>query len=270
LTFTIGIGSIVEGFEDAPLSYQRALAATTQRFRLGPGRVVGEAARPSERAYRFPDDQAERLVRAVRAGEPREAISHLDEILDATRAHRWEDFLLSTHLLIHRLETLSIGNETRTGALPAVRHVRSRLGHFETIEEARRCFREVVRELCEAANSGSNRKREELARSIRQLIDKDLTDPNLGTKWLADRLSISTGYARSVFRDLMGISISDYINDSRLDRCKVRLGDGDVQVKELYREVGFGSYNYFFALFRRHTGMTPLQYKRRHGAETNS
>lgn len=270
LGFTIGIGTTVESLEDAPLSYRSALAATTQRFQLGPGRVIASVVESSQTGYRFPDDQTERLVRAVRAGEERQALRHLTGILDATREHRYEDFLLATHILIHRLETASVGTDSRNGSLPAVLHVRSRLGHFETIEEAARCFREVVRELCEAANAGSHRKREELARSIRELIDTHLTDPNLGSKWLADRLSISASYARSVFRDLMGISISDYVNECRLDRCKARLGNGEVQVKELYREVGFGSYNYFFTLFRRHTGMTPLQYKRRRGAQRDS
>lgn len=272
LAFTIGVGRLVDSFEDAPLSYRTALAATAQRFRMGPGNVIDESliAEFGGVPYHLPDDQAERLVRAIRAGDEADSRTILDSILEDLRNYSYEDFLLATHILIHRIESASTRNEDRDTSLPAVLHVRSRVGHFETIEEARQCFRKAVRELCEASHSGSGRKREELARTIRRLIDAHLTDPNLGSKWLADKLSISASYARSVFRDLMGDSISDYINEARLDLCKARLGDGDVQVKDLYREVGFGSYNYFFTLFRRHTGTTPLQYQRRRSAHSLS
>lgn len=264
-TFSIGLGILVTSLEEAPDSYRSARDAAGERFRLGSACVVsaGEATATPPAPYRFPDDLGERLVRSIRTADDALAIQLLDTIFAGIKGYGYEDFLLSCHILLHRLQGCAEeGRPPGDRPVAGLARIRAGLAHFETIATAREWFADAVRELCEFRAMSAGRKREELVEAARRLIQEGLTDPNLGSKWLSDRLAVSTNYLRSVFRDVMGLSVSDYINEARIELCKTRLAEDAVQVKELYAELGFGSYNYFFTLFRKHTGLTPIQFKR--------
>ncbi|MFP4378268.1 MAG: AraC family transcriptional regulator [Spirochaetales bacterium] len=266
LTFSIGVGLEVTGLADIAFSYRSAVAAARRRFRHGPGAIYTATERESnaEASYLFPDAAADRLVRAVRAAERSQAVELLDGMLEEVKHHEYEDFLLLAHLLLHKLSrtTADAYSETcdPTGSLA---QIRARLVHFESVSEASGFFHAAIVDLCDSHVCSTGQKKQELAQGALDAIHANLTDPNLSSTWIADRLTVSTNYLRAVFREINGVSVSDYTNARRIELCKERLERADVQVKELYGELGFGSYNYFFSLFRKHTGMTPLQYRRR-------
>ena len=54
----------------------------------------------------------------------------------------------------------------------------------------------------------------------------------------------------------------DYINDYRLNKVIRLLETGDAQITEICLECGFNNMGDFQRLFKRKTGITPLQYRK--------
>ncbi|HEY4186226.1 MAG TPA: AraC family transcriptional regulator [Polyangia bacterium] len=92
-------------------------------------------------------------------------------------------------------------------------------------------------------------------------------DPALAGKELAASLNVQLSYLSSVFRILVGMSVTDYRNQLRFARFQALLGRGGENVKSAARQAGFGSYAQFHRVFRAHARTSPREYLRRTRAE---
>jgi AraC-like DNA-binding protein len=97
---------------------------------------------------------------------------------------------------------------------------------------------------------------------------ENLTDPELSVKSIAARLRLNPDYIGRRFREVMGVSIGEYILKKRIQLARGRLEESNDSVKEITRQCGFGSMRHFIRQFKGAAGMTPtearLHYQARH------
>lgn len=77
---------------------------------------------------------------------------------------------------------------------------------------------------------------------------------------LAGIAHLSASHFTRVFREDMGKSPMEYVQDLRLERTKKLLLAGDKSMTEIALECGFGSPSYLSACFHREYKMTPSEY----------
>ncbi len=66
----------------------------------------------------------------------------------------------------------------------------------------------------------------------------------------------------SFFKEGTGQSFVDYLNRFRVDKAKGFLATTNRTISEIGLETGFCTQSYFGVVFRRITGVTPLNYRR--------
>ena len=76
---------------------------------------------------------------------------------------------------------------------------------------------------------------------------------------------ISKYYLCRLFKEKIGITIMEYVLQTRITAAKELLRDGRVSVTEVATTAGFSSPSYFSRVFKEHTGLSPLSYRKRHG-----
>jgi len=64
------------------------------------------------------------------------------------------------------------------------------------------------------------------------------------------------------FKEYYGITVTEFIARSRLDRAKTLLADTGLSVDEIVQACGFSGKNSFYRLFKEALGMTPGDYRR--------
>jgi len=71
------------------------------------------------------------------------------------------------------------------------------------------------------------------------------------------------GYSnfRKVFKEYTGFSPARYIQEVRLSKVKEALTNTTLPIKQIAFDSGYENEDYFFTMFRRLTGMTPLRYR---------
>ena len=79
---------------------------------------------------------------------------------------------------------------------------------------------------------------------------------------LASQVNMNEQYFCRFFKRSIGKTPIDYINDYRLNKVIRLLETGDAQITEIYLECGFNNMGNFQRLFKRKTGITPLQYRK--------
>ena len=93
------------------------------------------------------------------------------------------------------------------------------------------------------------------------LMSRRLGDPGLTARELADGLHISASYLGRLFREELGDSPLQTLLRRRLDWAKLQLRHSALSVKEIAFAAGFRDQLYFSRLFRRKTGMSPLEFR---------
>ena len=79
---------------------------------------------------------------------------------------------------------------------------------------------------------------------------------------IADVAGFSESHFMRYFKETMGTSFVAYLKDYRLTMAARLLQSSDSSVLSISGEVGFESLSYFNRAFKKHYGMTPLQYRK--------
>lgn len=81
---------------------------------------------------------------------------------------------------------------------------------------------------------------------------------------LAGELNLSESYLSRLFKKEMGIPISDYINDLKIEKTCNMLQFSEYSVSEIAEYFSFASESYFIKLFQKKMGETPNKYRKSH------
>ena len=79
---------------------------------------------------------------------------------------------------------------------------------------------------------------------------------------VADAIGLSRSYLCSQFKAETGIGISDYIQTEKIHTARQLLELSDYTLSEISEYLSFSSQSYFQTVFKKVTGMTPLQYRK--------
>jgi AraC family transcriptional regulator len=92
-------------------------------------------------------------------------------------------------------------------------------------------------------------------------------DVDLNT--IAAQASLSPYYFTRQFTAMIGMPPYRYLITLRIQRAAQLLRESDLTVTQILHRVGFHSPSHFTTTFRRHMGLSPTAYRRRHDYERN-
>ena len=81
---------------------------------------------------------------------------------------------------------------------------------------------------------------------------------------LADEVKLSPNYLSTVFKKETGMSVSEYINEQKIETAKNMLEYSDYSPSEISEILAFPSQSYFTERFGKATGTTPLKWRNNH------
>ena len=102
---------------------------------------------------------------------------------------------------------------------------------------------------------------QDFLRKLNGLIEKNFDNSAYTVEDLARNLTISRVQLYRKVKAILGISVSDHINNMRLDKSKMLLKKSELNISEIAYAVGFSSPNYFSTSFKNKFGVTPKEYK---------
>lgn len=99
-----------------------------------------------------------------------------------------------------------------------------------------------------------------------RLMEEDCIylEPDLTLVKLANHMEISTNYLSQVINSQFRHNFNDFVNHYRIQKAKDIISNVDnrsMSALDIAFEVGFGSSSAFYLAFKKHTKMTPTEYK---------
>lgn len=101
----------------------------------------------------------------------------------------------------------------------------------------------------------------EFLNKINLILEKNIDDSSFSVEELAGKLSISRVQLYRKVKAVLGIGVSDYINNFRLEKAKELLITSTMNISEIAYSCGFASPNYFSTAFKTKYEMTPKDFR---------
>ncbi|MBQ7363244.1 MAG: helix-turn-helix domain-containing protein [Clostridia bacterium] len=131
-----------------------------------------------------------------------------------------------------------------------------------TQQECISLIRDMFRRYCRLVNKHSGAGLSPIVQKTVAIIDADLSR-ELSLSMLAEAANVSPGYLSSIFKRDMGKTVTEYITEKRIRHAEHLLETTHLQIQTVALYSGIMDVQYFSKLFKKHSGLTPREYRDR-------
>ena len=111
------------------------------------------------------------------------------------------------------------------------------------------------------SNKGNDGENNYVYAIIREMLYAVEHNESVSAATLAEKFFVSRSKLSEDFRSITGLSVKQMIDVLKLERIKNLLGN-DISNREIIEKFDFSSESYFVQFFKKHTGLTPGDYRR--------
>lgn len=102
---------------------------------------------------------------------------------------------------------------------------------------------------------------------INDIINNEL-DEKVDLQYVADKLHLSTKQTARIIKKHYNCSLSELVLQKKLSVACMLLTNTELKISEIIKVINIETNNYFFKLFKKTFGVSPLQYRKTHQLST--
>lgn len=277
-------GRPVSDPEDIHLSYEDAAALLARRFFCPPElsavgfealrKIQRNTALPTENAAVFLaqsnlSDYAGRLCDCLSSYNRRMIVDILQELERALEQSsddipRIRLFLIDLFLQIK--EKMTHHYPTRTLPFSSNSEVIAFIHNSSYLYEILRFFSEQFEAVMGALG---NTAKDTILYDVLFYIDHHFRE-NIKLEAIAPLFGYNSAYLGKIFTKNVGETFNSYVDHRRIERSRELLLENNLKVYEIAEQVGYKNVDYFHKKFRKYVGMSPAEFRKRHGLSPDS
>ncbi|GFZ90582.1 hypothetical protein GCM10008018_41160 [Paenibacillus marchantiophytorum] len=263
-TVTLGISELFHHVLDMPVYYRQAVETSHRRFLEGNNLVLLYQDAPMEEAnshYEFMDEAAAKLIKAIKLGDRELASTVIAEEIQAMRGSDLASGAAQALCQGLIMAVLKLAKEISREEQDRDSDEMLQAFVFETVEEFERIFLRYCIRFADEMGRKKESRNFELRDKIVDYVAQHYADVTLNSNQIADTFAVSPSYLSRYFKNQTGTTLSDYVEEIRMNQAKELLQARSMSVKEIVERVGYLDQSHFIRKFKKREGITPQQYK---------
>ncbi|MEK4510559.1 MULTISPECIES: response regulator [Paenibacillus] len=267
---TVGIGSTGQGIPSIRQSYIDAVIALRNKISMNHKDVVDfrDITSRSANVGFYPSEMNEKLLIHLRLHDEEEIKNNLDEILLYIQTKQLSSDYI--HMIMAGLVSLCLTyiyemDKRVDQLLPEGFSPFKEIFNKPSLEAGFTWITDLYLNVARQSKGMKRSKAVKLLNSAREYIDTHYSDNQLKVEDVAKHLYIQSRYLLKVFKQELGISVSDYIFELRMQTAKELLLSGkNLRLTDIAEMVGYSDPGHFSKSFKRNTGLSPSEYEVMH------
>ncbi|MBT2725820.1 response regulator [Bacillus sp. ISL-75] len=98
---------------------------------------------------------------------------------------------------------------------------------------------------------------------VKNYINHHLGEQRLTRDEIANYVYLNPDYLTRLFKKQTGLSISDYLQQKRIEYAKNLLIETNLPVSEVALSAGYSNFSYFSTIFKKSTQLNPMEYRKK-------
>ncbi|WP_154665763.1 helix-turn-helix domain-containing protein [Paenibacillus pinihumi] len=270
LKVNIGLGRAFDRIEDIPRSYDQAVSALLFDLSLN--------ARPSFYKYKdslrdeninyyYPIELELRLIHAVTNGESEEVSDMLSTVYRENAENKVLSYQAAQQLLaalqgtILRIvsKTTELSPVVTDGIAGAMEEMMTgKIDLLHGMNQIQERFLAMTRSIHERKFIAGKM----VITQMKEWIKHNFHEPDLTLHQLSEAVDLPEKMVPLIFKEHVGVNISDYIEDTRINFAKSMLIRSEATIEDIALQSGYNSAHSFRRAFKRNTGSSPSEFQK--------
>ncbi|MDD4368998.1 MAG: AraC family transcriptional regulator [Oscillospiraceae bacterium] len=264
LTFTVFIATYGNRITDLGKQYRQVTELALHKRYYPYGSLIEAADHPYQPAesYIYPLQLEHQLTEAILLGKAERAQALYKQLI-------WDlaKFPAAIYDMAVARITVTINNcatqLSKNLALPSLAlPLQPALNQADQVEAALEPVNRFFSQLAQATEQRKQNHQEDLLQQIKTLIELNYQDPDFMVEQIARQLDKTLPYISRFYSQSCGQSIKETITEKRIAKARELLKQARLPVQDVAQQVGFANPNYFYKIFKRMNGVTPVEYRR--------
>lgn len=268
-SLTIAYGNISASLPSLAQSYREALEALEHKFILGSGQNISyESIKGRVREYSgFINNKDHDIIYSLDFTDKDTIRKDVTELMDNIKAAGRDSYLYS-QMIISNIYMAAIKALREFGG--SVEEVFDQpieefkqLAAKPTVEMVKDELLVTLFRIADYINERKFGRYSYIIEKAKHYINQHHHNPNLSVDLVARYVNISNSYFSILFKQETGQTFVDYLTSVRIEKAKGLLKVSGYRSYEISDQVGFNNSTYFSTIFKRYTGCSPSEYRKR-------
>lgn len=263
--FTVSVSDVHDSSDSIKQVYEKLLDTVKYGKPITETQVLSEnQGREGVSHFYFSVEEMGKFSAVLQNGTEDEAVRKVDEILDYNLRkdiNRFEMYLLCTEIVNCALKLINRVFYTSPQNVD-VSLVYKNLERATAPEEYRKICVDFLHETIEYMKE-NKREDDYIISYIFDYVENHYSE-DIYLNLFAEKLKLTGAYISSYFKEKTNVNLTDYINHYRIKKAVILSENPQNKNKDIAEMVGLPNINTFIRLFKKYTGYTPGEYRKKH------
>lgn len=264
IELTMSISDIHEGILGAGVAYIEAQESLAYNAILGELEIVEyrDLLSPAKK-YEYSLELEYKLINLLKAGEEADAVDLVENLMRTNTSESLVSIESLKCLLFNVMGSIMKAVQTvqQQEEIERLEPIEALMA-MNQVDAMQGYINEVIGVLCKIViEEKEEQAKDKLEDKVENFIKANYSDVDLNVAMVAEAFSMSTPYISKVFKQGKGITILNFIHNTRINAAKELLSSTNKTISRIGEEVGFTYSHVFIRLFKKETGITPGQYR---------
>ncbi len=263
--FTVAVSNVYENIENVKTVYDKLLDLSKYEKPIMETQIICEHdVRYGAGRFYFSVEDMGKLSAVIQNGSEEDALRKFEEIVDYNikkEINGFELYLLCTEIVNCSVKLVNRVSDTPPSTLD-ISAVYRELNRAYTPERCKDICRKFLQEIM-AYIRQNKREDDYIISYILDYVDNHYAE-DIYLNLFAEKLKLTGAYISSYFKEKMNVNLSDYINNYRIKKALELSENPQNKNKDIAVMVGLPNINTFIRLFKKYTGYTPGEYRKKH------
>lgn len=265
---TAGLGSEGSGISFIRQSYKESVIALRNRISMNMSHVLMKYEEMVSRSVNigfYPSEMNENLLIQLRLHEEDKIKDTLEAIRNYIQTNQVSgDYI---HMILAGLVSLCLTYVHEIGKpvndiFPPGFSPFEEITNKPSLAAAFEWMHELYMKVLDHSRNVKRSKSNKTLTLAREYIDTHYADSQLKVEDISRHFLIQPRYLLKIFKEGLGMSVSDYIVETRMKKAKDLLSSGrNMRLSSIAEMVGYSDLGHFSKTFKKHTGLSPSEYE---------
>lgn len=267
-TVTIGVGNLYQQMEHIHKSYKESLQSLEYKIIMGGDAVIlYENIQISSTLTDYMNVFArlELVFEALQSGHALQSEEHIRVLFAEAFRYNFSPEMfnqLSMQIILQSIKIVSDQGVDVHDVLNSSNNVQTILNQNTGLQQMQKYVTDLIYTLGDRlAEKRNNKGKNQIIEKIDKYIHEHFSDNSLSLNMMAHKYNISMSYLSKIYKEYTGNNFIDELIRVRMEHAKTLLEGSSITINEISEKIGYSNTYSFIRIFKKHTGVTPGEYR---------